>query len=149
MERRTYLGCATQAIATSFPPSMLGHFYVLTTRPNCFCLLFERHLHQFSVSRWIGHQSGAVKGGGNRDSNGHCSPAAQKKKVSAALVFGDMVRAYYSALLELMLGPLLTEGEREVIIFAGLTMRELRNTRSKRILQLVAVCLVTYLCQAT
>ncbi len=40
--------------------------------------------------------------------------------------FADMRKAYYSVLLELVLGPLLTEGEREVVL-RGAGMDELRQ----------------------
>ena len=36
--------------------------------------------------------------------------------ISATLPFGDLLQAYYSVILELVLGPLLTHAEREALI---------------------------------
>jgi hypothetical protein len=51
---------------------------------------------------------------------------AAKRRISAAIVFGDMQKAYYSVLVELVLGPLLMPGEREVVL-QSLGMDELRK----------------------
>ena len=45
---------------------------------------------------------------------------AARLRVSAALLFADMKKAYYSVLIELVLGPLLTHEESDVIL-AGKT----------------------------
>ena len=62
-----------------------------------------------------GNQSGAIKGGGTEFPLFIAKLFLQHAvahKVSAAILFGDMQKAYYSVLLELVFGPLLTAGEK-------------------------------------
>ena len=66
-----------------------------------------------------GQRSGAVKGGATefpmfiaRRFLRH----AALRKVSAAVLFGDLQRAYYNVLVELVTGPLLTPEERRVVL---------------------------------
>ena len=51
---------------------------------------------------------------------------AAQCKMSAALVFGDMRKAYYSVFIELVMGPLLTPGERQIVM-SNSPMDELRQ----------------------
>ena len=66
-----------------------------------------------------GNKSGAIKGGGTElpmcIARLVLAHAARLKK-SAALLFGDLRKAYYSALLELVLGAILTVAEREAVL---------------------------------
>ncbi|MFM7987352.1 MAG: hypothetical protein ACKPKO_49370, partial [Candidatus Fonsibacter sp.] len=39
-----------------------------------------------------------------------------QSKISALLVFGDLRKAYYGVLVELVLGPPLTASERQVVL---------------------------------
>ena len=43
-------------------------------------------------------------------------PEAATCRGSAGLLFGDLRKAYYSVLLEIGMGPFLTEGEREALL---------------------------------
>ena len=52
-------------------------------------------------------------------------PAAEQRK-SAAMIFADLSKEYYTVLLELVVGPLLTEGERQTVM-ASLQCDELRK----------------------
>ena len=52
---------------------------------------------------------------------------AARLRVSAALLFADMKKAYYSVSLELVLGPLLTPIEREAVLAGKKGMDSLRK----------------------
>ena len=74
-----------------------------------------------------GHQSGAIKGGGTELPMfiaRLCLRHAALRRVSTALLFGDLQRAYYRVLVELVTGPLLTLEERTAIL-ANTSMDEL------------------------
>ena len=73
-----------------------------------------------ALKQWVGgNQSGAIKGGGAEfpifTARLFLQFAVDRKR-SAGLLLGDMQKAYYSVLLEVVLGPLLTPGEREVVL---------------------------------
>ena len=55
-----------------------------------------------------------------------CLQHAAEQRKSAAVCFGHLRRAYYTGLVELVLGPLLTEGERQTVL-AILHFDELRK----------------------
>ena len=55
-----------------------------------------------------------------------CLREAALRKVSAAVLFGDLQRAYYSVLVELVTGPLLTPEERRAVL-ENTGMDELRR----------------------
>ena len=62
-----------------------------------------------------GQQSGAIKGGGAEFPMfiaRLCLRRAALRRVSVALLFGDLRKAYYSVYLDLVLGALLTEGDK-------------------------------------
>ena len=63
-----------------------------------------------------GNQSGAIKGGGTEFPMFIARlfrQLAAKHKKSTALLFGDLRKAYYSVLLELVRGPMFTHEERQ------------------------------------
>ena len=95
-----------------------------------------------------GNQSGAVRGGGTEFpmfiARLFLLHAADRKR-SAGLLFGDMQKAYY---LELILGPLLIPGEREVV-FKGLGMEGLRSYRHNVVLKRGIAHLAHCLCRVT
>ena len=51
---------------------------------------------------------------------------ATLRRVSAAVLFGDLCKAYYSVLIELVTGPLLAPEERRVVL-ENTNMDELRQ----------------------
>ena len=76
-----------------------------------------------------GSQPGAVKKGGTEFPMFRIRLFLQwaaDRRVSAALLFGGMKKAFYSVILESVLGPMLTAGEGQ-IIFQWLGMEELRK----------------------
>ena len=76
-----------------------------------------------------GQQSGVVKGGGTEFPMFTARlflRHAALREVSAAVLFGDLQMAYYSVLVELVTGPLLTPEERRVVL-ENTSMDELRR----------------------
>ena len=66
-----------------------------------------------------GNQSGAIKGGGTEFPMFIARlflQLAAKQKKSAVLLFGDLRKAYYCVLLELVTGPLFTKAERQAFL---------------------------------
>ena len=76
-----------------------------------------------------GQQSGAIKSGGTefpRFITRLLLRHAALRRCSAALLFGDLRKAYYSVLVELATGPLFTPEDRQVVL-DNTSMDELRK----------------------
>ena len=102
---------------------------MLTHKANHYSAALRAALAPVLCETVKGQQSGAVKGGVTefpmfiaRLFLRH----AALRKVSAAVLFGDLQRAYYSVLVELVTGPLLTPEERRVVL-ENTGMDELRR----------------------
>ena len=86
---------------------------------NHFSAALRRAIAPYLESTVKGNQSGAIKKGGTEFpmfiARLFLQRAAKLNK-SAALIFGDLLKAYSSVLVELVLGPVLTEGERQTVL---------------------------------